>query len=164
MLRESRMPDVLGEPLMVLAFAVPLIVLGLKDGYERCLHFTKSNNYQFFPDAVRTKSTSEWAGSNERRRNKGAFGTTNGSKMDMSQRITGDLVRPSNVITLPSSCINIGHPATFPIELPDFFVRLMTNEGDVVVDPFSGSGITALAAQRLGRNFLGIEWMTIMSD
>lgn len=33
----------------------------------------------------------------------------------MSRRITGDLVRPSNVVTLASSCINIGHPATFPV-------------------------------------------------
>lgn len=129
----------------------------LKDGFERCLHFTKSQNYQFFPDAVRTKSTSKWAGANERRKNKGAFTTTNGSRMDMSKRITGDLVRPSNVITLPSSCINIGHPATFPVELPEFFIRLMTKEGDVVLDPFIGSGTTALAAQGLNRKFLGIE-------
>ncbi len=129
----------------------------LKDGFERCLHFTKSADYQFFPDSVRTKSTSKWAGSNDRRKNQGAFTTTNGSRMAMSRRITGDLVRPSNVITLPSSCINIGHPATFPIELPAFFIRLMTKEGDVVADLFAGSGTTALAAQRLGRNFLGIE-------
>jgi site-specific DNA-methyltransferase (adenine-specific) len=129
----------------------------LKDGFERCLHFTKSPNFQFFPDEVRTTSTSKWAGSNERRKNKGAFSTTNGSRMDMSRRITGDLVRPSNVITLPSSCVNIGHPATFPMELPEFFIRLMTKEGDVVIDPFMGSGTTALAAQHLGRRFLGIE-------
>jgi site-specific DNA-methyltransferase (adenine-specific)/site-specific DNA-methyltransferase (cytosine-N4-specific) len=129
----------------------------LKDGFERCLQFTKSFDYQFFPDAVRVRSTSKWAGSNERRKNKAAFTTRNGSEMSMSKRITGDSVRPSNVITLPSFCINIGHPATFPIELPEFFVRLMTKEADVVVDPFVGSGTTALAAQRLGRHFLGIE-------
>jgi site-specific DNA-methyltransferase (adenine-specific) len=77
--------------------------------------------------------------------------------MDMSRRITGDLVRPSNVITLPSSCINIGHPAAFPVELPEFFIRLMTKAGDLVIDPFVGSGTTGIAARRLGRNFLGIE-------
>ncbi len=129
----------------------------LKDGFERCLHFAKSADYQFFPDAVRTKSVSKWAGTNERRKNKGAFSTTNGSQMSMSRRVTGDLVRPSNVLTMASSCINIGHPATFPVELPEFFIRLMTKEGDVVLDPFVGSGTTALAAQRLGRSFLGIE-------
>lgn len=129
----------------------------LKDGFERCYHFTKSLGYQFFPDAVRAKSTSKWAGSNERRKNKGAFATTNGSDMNMSRRIVGDMVRPSNVITFPNSCINIDHPATFPIDLPDFFIKLMTKPGDVVLDPFMGSGTTALAARQSGRSYLGIE-------
>jgi site-specific DNA-methyltransferase (adenine-specific)/site-specific DNA-methyltransferase (cytosine-N4-specific) len=75
----------------------------------------------------------------------------------MSKRITGDLVRPSNVITIPASSLNIGHPAVYPVGLPEFFIKLMTKEGDVVVDPFLGSGTTALAAVKLGRQFLGIE-------
>jgi len=129
----------------------------LKDGFERCLHFTQSANYQFFPDAVRVKSTSKWAGDNERRKNKGAHKTTNGSGMNMSKRVTGELVRPSNVITLPGSCLNISHSAAFPIGLPEFFIKLMTKEGDVVVDPFLGSGTTALAAVKLGRQYVGIE-------
>jgi site-specific DNA-methyltransferase (adenine-specific)/site-specific DNA-methyltransferase (cytosine-N4-specific) len=129
----------------------------LKDGFERCLHFTKTADYQFYPDSVREKSTSKWAGDNERRKNKGAHNTTNGSGMNMSKRITGELVRPSNVITMPASSLNLKHPAVFPIGLPDFFIRLMTKEGDVVVDPFLGSGTTALAAVKLGRQFLGIE-------
>lgn len=66
-------------------------------------------------------------------------------------------MRPSNVITLPGSCLNIAHPAVFPIGLPEFFIKLMTNEGDVVVDPFLGSGTTALAAMKLGRQFVGVE-------
>jgi site-specific DNA-methyltransferase (adenine-specific)/site-specific DNA-methyltransferase (cytosine-N4-specific) len=129
----------------------------LKDGFERCLHFTKAADYQFFPESVRAKSTSKWAGDNERRKNKGAHQTNNGSGMNMSKRITGDLVRPSNVITMPASSLNIEHPAVFPIGLPDFFVRLLTKEGDVVVDPFLGSRTMALAAVKLGRQFLGIE-------
>jgi site-specific DNA-methyltransferase (adenine-specific)/site-specific DNA-methyltransferase (cytosine-N4-specific) len=129
----------------------------LKDGFERCLHFGKTPDYQFFPDSVREKSTSKWARDNERRKNKGAHKTNNGSGMNMSRRVTGDLVRPSNVITMPASSLNIGHPAVYPIGLPDFFIRLMTKEGDIVVDPFLGSGTTALAALKLGRRFLGIE-------
>jgi site-specific DNA-methyltransferase (adenine-specific)/site-specific DNA-methyltransferase (cytosine-N4-specific) len=129
----------------------------LKDGFERCLHFTKSADYQFFPDSVREKSTSAWAGDNDRRKNKGAHNTTNGSGMNMSKRITEELVRPSNVITLPASSLNLKHPAVFPIALPEFFIRLMTKEGNVVLDPFLGSGTTALAALKLGRRFVGIE-------
>jgi DNA modification methylase len=83
---------------------------------------------------------------------------TNGSGMNMSKRIPWkELVRPSNVITMPASSLNIDHPAVFPIGLPEFFIRLMTMEGNVVVDPFLGSGTTALAAVKLGRQFLGIE-------
>jgi site-specific DNA-methyltransferase (adenine-specific) len=129
----------------------------LKDGFERCYHFAKTKKFKFFPDVVRTKSSSKWAGDNERRKNKGAHRTTNGSGMNMSRRITGDLVRPSNVVTMPSSSINIEHPAVFPVELPEFFVKLMTEKGDVVLDPFMGSGSTAIAARGLGRRYVGLE-------
>jgi len=129
----------------------------LKDGFERCYHFAKTKKFKFFPDVVRTKSTSKWAGDNERRKNKGAHRTTNGSGMNMSRRITGDLVRPSNVVTMPSSSINIKHPAVFPVELPEFFVKLMTEKGDVVLDPFMGSGSTAIAARGLSRRYVGLE-------
>lgn len=129
----------------------------LKDGFERCFHFAKTKKFKFFPDVVRTKSTSKWAENNERRKNKGAHRTTNGSRMNMSRRITGDLVRPSNVVTMPTSSINIAHPAVFPVELPEFFVKLMTEEGDVVLDPFMGSGSTAIAARGLGRRYVGLE-------
>lgn len=49
------------------------------------------------------------------------------------------------------------HPAVFPIEIPIRHIKTWTNEGDLVVDPFMGSGTTALAAMDLGRNFVGIE-------
>lgn len=129
----------------------------LKDGFERCFHFAKRKNFKFFPDAVRTKSTSKWAGDSERRKNKGAHRTTNGSGMNMSRRVAGELVRPSNVVTMPSSSLNIGHPAVFPLGLPEFFVRLMTEAGDTVLDPFMGSGTTAVAARGLGRRYVGAE-------
>jgi DNA modification methylase len=58
---------------------------------------------------------------------------------------------------MPSSSINIGHPAVFPLGLPEFFIRLMTEEGDVVLDPFMGSGTTALVARGLGRRYVGVE-------
>jgi site-specific DNA-methyltransferase (adenine-specific) len=129
----------------------------LKDGFERCFHFAKTKNFKFFPDAVRTKSASKWAGDSERRKNKGAHRTTNGSGMNMSRRVVADLVRPSNVVTMRSSCLNIGHPAVFPVELPEFFVKLMTEKGDVVLDTFMGSATTALAVRGLGMRYVGLE-------
>jgi site-specific DNA-methyltransferase (adenine-specific) len=51
----------------------------------------------------------------------------------------------------------IGHPAPFPLELPHRCIQLYTYKGDVVLDPFVGSGTTCLAAQQDGRLFVGYE-------
>lgn len=49
------------------------------------------------------------------------------------------------------------HPARFPIQLPTFFIRYLTDENDVVLDPFAGSNTTGEAAEREGRRWLAIE-------
>lgn len=49
------------------------------------------------------------------------------------------------------------HPAVFPLELAEDHIRSWSNEGDVVLDPFMGSGTTGIAAKKLGRRFIGVE-------
>ena len=49
------------------------------------------------------------------------------------------------------------HPTQKPIILFEHFIRLLSNEGDLVVDPFLGSGSSAIASHRLNRNFIGVE-------
>lgn len=56
-----------------------------------------------------------------------------------------------------ASARQVGHPAPFPEELPRRLIELYTFRGDVVLDPFCGSGTTCLAAARLGRHFVGYE-------
>jgi len=57
----------------------------------------------------------------------------------------------------PSVRANDDHEAKFPVELPQRFIRLLTAEGDTVLDCFMGSGTTAIAAIREGRHFIGID-------
>lgn len=49
------------------------------------------------------------------------------------------------------------HPARFPSALPEFFIKLLTDPGDLVVDPFAGSNTTGAVAQSLGRKWLAVD-------
>ena len=68
-----------------------------------------------------------------------------------------DMAYPTNVLHMATECSHKGHPATFPRDLPRWFIRLFTDEGDTVLDPFAGSGTTLVAALELGRKAIGID-------
>lgn len=57
----------------------------------------------------------------------------------------------------PESAKRVNHPAPFPVELPRRFIELYTYEEEVVLDPFMGSGTTAVAAMQTGRHWVGYE-------
>ena len=57
----------------------------------------------------------------------------------------------------PARAKKIGHPAPFPVELPQKFINLYTYKNDLILDPFLGSGTTAIAAKLLKRNYVGYE-------
>ena len=57
----------------------------------------------------------------------------------------------------PESARRVSHPAPFPVELPERLIHLFTYEGDVVLDPFCGSGTTLVAAARTGRHGVGFD-------
>lgn len=57
----------------------------------------------------------------------------------------------------PASAKSVGHPAPFPIELPQRLIELYTFESELVLDPFLGSGSTAIAARRGRRHFVGYD-------
>jgi DNA modification methylase len=60
----------------------------------------------------------------------------------------------------PASARRVGHPAPFPVELPKRLIELYTFRGDLVLDPFIGSGSTAVAAIETGRHFVGYDTET----
>ena len=57
----------------------------------------------------------------------------------------------------PERASRVGHPAPFPVELPQRLIDLFTYKGDLVLDPFVGSGTTAVAAVRTGRHYIGYD-------
>ena len=80
---------------------------------------------------------------------------------NISNWLKRDKAYPTNVLHMATECNNKNHSAVFPQWLPEWFIMLFTEEGDVVLDPFMGSGTTNKAAQSLRRNSIGIE---IQSD
>jgi DNA modification methylase len=69
------------------------------------------------------------------------------------------MVRPSTLLSFePEFLPNpTRHPARFPVALPEFFINLLTQPGQLVFDPFAGTGTTAVAAEKLGRRWLATE-------
>ena len=130
-----------------------------RDGWERCLHFTLGPKFKMYQDSVMVPTKNE----KDQRRASGASDRrhTNetGSGFGRNRHKWADrtMVYPDNVLDINPVNINSGHPAAFPTDLPDFFIRLFTNDDDVVLDPFVGSGTTCVAAIGLGRKCIGID-------
>lgn len=130
----------------------------LKDAWEHCYQFTKSKDYKFKPNNALIPSTlSKNKLEKELKRKPHASICKNGSGFFVKPYKQKRMVRPSTVITIPTTSTSVMHCATFPIQLPAFFIKLMTDKGDVVLDPFMGSGTTALACIDLDRRYIGFD-------
>jgi len=132
-----------------------------RDAWERCLHFTKQKKFKMRPDEVMVP-IGKWAerrlqklSKKDRKRNESRV--LSGFGRNVSKWSNRKLVYPTNVLHLATECSNRNHSAVFPKALPAWFIRLLTDEGDVVLDPFLGSGTTALACLELNRHYIGIE-------
>lgn len=72
--------------------------------------------------------------------------------------VDGFMEATTDVWEIPTeSASRVGHPAPFPVELPQRLIDLYTYKGDLVLDPFVGAGSTAVAAVRTGRHFVGFD-------
>ena len=132
-----------------------------RDSWERLLHFTKDSRFKMRQEAVMVPM-GDWKHSRLRKlsdtdRTRDESRTGNGFGKKVENWIDREKAYPTNVLHLSTECGYKGHPATFPIALPTWFIKLFTDEGDVVLDPFAGSGTTLLAARNLNRRAIGID-------
>jgi len=132
-----------------------------RDAWERCLQFNKTRHFKMNQEAVMVPM-GDWADSRLKSLGKNdvvRFDSQVGSGFgkNITNWVGRDKAYPSNVLHLATECGNKNHSAAFPEALPEWFIKLFTDEGDLVLDPFLGSGTTCVVAQRLRRNSVGIE-------
>ena len=128
--------------------------------HEYIFLLSKSKNYYYDSNAIKqpykenTKPGSQFGGK------KGNSELGMKSKLQKSEQGYFEMKDGANmrsVWTIPVRPFKGAHFATFPEKIPELCIRAGSKEGDIVLDPFFGSGTTGWVAQRLGRNWLGIE-------
>ena len=132
-----------------------------RDSWERLLQFNKDKKFNMYQEEVMVP-VGDWAKGRLKRlsdTDKIRDNAKNGSGFgkNISNWLNRDKVYPTNVLHLATECNNKNHSAAFPNELPEWFIKLFTKEGDTVLDPFMGSGTTIIVSQKMKRNSIGIE-------
>lgn len=132
-----------------------------RDAWERLLQFNKTKSFAMYQEEVmvpmgdwknaRMKNLSE----TDKTRDNSKVGS--GFGKNISNWLDRDMAYPTNVVHLATECNNKNHSAAFPEGLPEWFIKLFTQPGDWVLDPFMGSGTTNAVAQKMARNSIGIE-------
>jgi DNA modification methylase len=132
-----------------------------RDSWERLLQFNKNKKFKMFQEAVMVEM-GDWAktrlknlSSTDKIRDESKVGSGFGKKI--ANWLDREKVYPTNVLHMSTECNNKNHSAVFPENLPEWFIKLFTEEEDWVLDPFMGVGTTIRVAQKLRRNSIGIE-------
>ncbi len=132
-----------------------------RDSWERLLQFNKDKKFNMYQEEVMV-SMGDWAktrlknlSETDKTRDESKVGS--GFGKNISNWLTRDKAYPTNVLYLATECNNKNHSAAFPEGLPQWFIKLFTQIGDTVLDPFMGSGTTNIVANKMRRNSIGIE-------
>ena len=132
-----------------------------RDAWERLLQFNKSKKFNMYQEAVMVPM-GDWAKNRlknlsdiDKIRDDSKVGS--GFGKNISNWLERDMAYPTNVLHLATECGNKNHSAAFPESLPEWFIKLFTQEYDTVLDPFMGSGTTVFVANRMNRHAIGID-------
>jgi len=132
-----------------------------RDAWERLLQFNKQKKFNMYQEEVMVPM-GDWAKSRlkklsetDKKRDESKVGS--GFGKNISNWLNREMAYPTNVLHLATECSNKKHSAAFPEGLPEWFIKLFTQVGDTVLDPFMGSGTTNIVANRMHRNSIGIE-------
>jgi len=132
-----------------------------RDSWERLLQFNKSKNFKMFQESVMVP-VGDWAkirlrnlSETDKIRDESKVGS--GFGKNISNWLDRSMAYPTNVLHMSTECNNKKHSAVFPESLPEWFIRLFSEEKDWVLDPFMGSGTTIKVAHKLRRNVIGID-------
>lgn len=142
-----------------------------KKSHEYCFWFSKGDKWCFNLDAIRTPYGKDM--------DKYLSGKGKGTRIDNTRPSTHNFdcekvwanhggADPGSVLEISNTTSNdifmklckekgVRHPARFPEKLAAFFIKAGTNKGDIVLDPFAGSGTTIIAAEKLGRRWFYID-------
>ena len=132
-----------------------------RDAWERLLQFNKAKKFNMYQEAVMVPM-GDWAKNRlknlsevDKIRDNSKVGS--GFGKNISNWLERDMAYPTNVLHLATECGNKNHSAAFPESLPEWFIKLFTQEYDTVLDPFMGSGTTVFVANRMNRHAIGID-------
>jgi len=132
-----------------------------RDAWERCIQFNKERKFKMYQEEVMVP-IGDWAQTRLRKlsetdRRRDESKVKSGFGKNISNWVGRNMAYPTNVLYLATECANKNHSATFPVALPEWFIKLFTEKHDIVLDPFVGSGTTAVAAKNLERVYIGID-------
>lgn len=131
------------------------------EGYIKRMNAGPTNNDSKIVDGKRERQQIKWIRNNDY--------ITNGIQdHTFAYRVVPDKVRPDNVFRFPTAgqekFNTLRHPAPFNTALPRYFINLLTDEGDVVLDVFNGIGTTSVVAKEMNRQYIGYELNEMYAD
>ncbi|MFN4974664.1 MAG: DNA-methyltransferase [Bacteroidota bacterium] len=132
-----------------------------RNNTEFIFHFVKDQKQlKFYMDRVLQEPADTYKKRMEKLTNVDRV-VVDGMRIKNYKKVDAGLVRPDNVFRFNTAGTekenNIKHTAPFNTELPTYFINLLTDEGDIVLDPFAGIMTSGVSSKKLNRDFIGFE-------